>query len=169
MSRRKEDADFWAAAMPEPNTGCWLWAGSAASRKGAPSYGRFPVKGRWRAAHRIAWEKINGSIPPGIEVCHSCDTPACVNPEHLFLGTHFDNMRDMASKKRGWMQRNPALVCRGERHGRAKLTQADVLAIRERAGRSTQASLARHYKVSQGQIWRIIHGLKWRDVGALPQ
>jgi hypothetical protein len=82
--------------MPEPNTGCLLWLGKV----GTDGYGLFKVGGKRRAAHRVSYEIHKGPIPPGLWVLHRCDTPACVNPEHLFLGTHADNMRDMVAKGR---------------------------------------------------------------------
>lgn len=84
-------------SIPEPNSGCWLWLGSV-SRKG---YGKAISGGRGYQMHRVAWERAHGSIPAGLYVCHKCDVPSCVNVDHLFLGTHTDNMRDMVAKGRG--------------------------------------------------------------------
>jgi hypothetical protein len=85
--------------IPEPNSGCLLWEG-AVQRYG---YGHIRVggrKGRNVSVHRLVWEEANGPIPLGLHVLHQCDVPACVNINHLFLGTHSDNMRDMWNKGR---------------------------------------------------------------------
>lgn len=86
----------------QPN-GCWLWTASL-DKKG---YGKATVNGGgWKLAHRVAWELYRGEIPDGLCACHACDTPACVNPEHLFIGTQQDNVDDMARKGRGhWTRR----------------------------------------------------------------
>ncbi len=87
---------FWKKVDKTAN--CWLWTASLASK----GYGAFGMNGRWVFAHRYSWVLKNGAIPEGLLVLHSCDTPACVNPDHLFLGTGSDNMKDMARKARGY-------------------------------------------------------------------
>jgi hypothetical protein len=84
---------FWAHVRK--TDGCWLWTGAADSN----GYGSFNVgAGQYERAHVFAWEADHGPVPPGLEVCHNCDVPRCVR--HLFLGTHLENMRDMAAKGR---------------------------------------------------------------------
>jgi hypothetical protein len=79
--------------------GCWERGGS--DRHG---YGLISIHNRQQLAHRYSWELHNGPIPTGINVCHHCDNPRCVRPDHLFLGTQKDNLRDMSAKGRGWKQ-----------------------------------------------------------------
>ena len=104
--------------------GCWLWT----AYKTSEGYGHITDEnGDQVLAHRVSWEMVNGSIPAGILVLHSCDTPSCVNPRHLFLGTDSDNVADRCSKGRtSHASRN-----RGELNGSSKLTNKQVQAIRE--------------------------------------
>jgi len=88
---------FEEKVRPELATGCLLWT---AVDNGENGYGQIWVNGRMRYAHRTAWSMTHGEIPPGMKVLHSCDTPACVNVAHLFLGTQADNLADMRRKGR---------------------------------------------------------------------
>jgi hypothetical protein len=152
---------------------CWVWTGSK-DRKG---YGRIYYQGRRTGAHRVAWELSNGPILDGLHVCHHCDNPPCVNTGHLFLGTHADNMLDRDMKGRGtpppysagqdhWTHRLPERRLRGERHGRAKLTDAQVVALRVSYldGGVSMGALADRYGVGKSQVSRLVRGLQRREV-----
>lgn len=86
---------FEAKVSPVPHAGCWLWTGAETGT----GYGAFWAHGE-RRAHRVSYRLYKGPIPNGMVVCHRCDTPLCVNPEHLFLGTQRDNMLDASRKGR---------------------------------------------------------------------
>lgn len=134
--------------------GCWEWTASL-DRYG---YGKFSSEqGQWQRAHRISWQLTHGYIPPKTCVLHRCDNPKCVNPEHLFLGTHADNMRDMYAKDRRRARR-------GESHGMARLSQVQVDAIRnlDANGNWTLLELATRFGVSQSTIWSVVNGKTWR-------
>jgi len=87
---------FHASYTAVPESGCWLWMGCCDKY----GYGQISVKRKAKAAHRVSWELHNGPIPKRLLVCHKCDVQSCVNPEHLFLGTQKDNIRDCISKGR---------------------------------------------------------------------
>lgn len=118
---------------------CWEWIGGKCSG----GYGSFVVRGKVCVASRVSFELFKGDIPGGLNVCHSCDNPGCVNPEHLFLGTDFDNNRDREIKNRG----NHA---KGERHGQAKLTDLEVAEARQlRINGLTYQAVADRYGVTK--------------------
>ena len=149
---------FWKKAKTGKVDDCWLWQGNILVHGG---YGRY---GQARA-HRIAWILIHGAIPPGQILMHTCDTPACVNPQHLRLGTQADNMRDKATKMR-------CHNTKGEASGRAKLTNEDVRAIRQRyqrghGGNGTPGNsqeLAMEFGVSTRTILQVARGQTWTHV-----
>lgn len=154
MTRANNADDFFKKIGPATPSGCRLWRGAkigpTPANPHALAYGRFKMLGVYRLAHRVAWELLHGPIPKGMDVCHRCDTPLCVNTEHLFLGTHADNMRDASAKRR---------IAAGERAARARLSEADVRAIR--ASDLTNIALARQYGIDRGQISRIRAGKAW--------
>jgi hypothetical protein len=134
---------FWR--FVSTGDGCWEWTGGRAGQRG---YGAFGLtRDRMVYAHRFSWIMHFGPIPEGLFVCHRCDNPPCVRPDHLFLGSHRDNMADMVGKRRYPLTR-PAT--RGERNGQHRLTEVQVRAIR--ASGDSNAHLARAYGVSETLI-----------------
>lgn len=129
-------------------TGCWLWQAGV----DGCGYGQLRVNGPKEKAHRAAYRIFKGDIPPGMCVCHTCDTPACCNPDHLFLGTAKDNAVDRASKGRGG-------YLKGTANGRAKLTDSDVVFIRSSC--MTGAALGRMFGISKNMACRIKTGKAW--------
>jgi hypothetical protein len=146
---------FWMKVQKAAE-GCWLWTGAT----GGYGYGRI-VGGRGRRtrpAHHVAWELANGPIPPGKDVLHSCDNPPCVRADHLFLGTHAENMRDMYRKGRGGRKGQ-----KGAENHFARLTEAQVAEIRAlyATGSVSQAALGRHFGVCRATIGCITRGKTW--------
>lgn len=142
------DERFWRSVEKAGPNECWLWGGYVGSR----GYGFIKRDYRTLLAHRVSYETAYGPIDEGLSVCHRCDTPLCVNPAHLFLGTAQDNATDMCQKGR---QPRP----KGEAHGCAKLTEADVLEIR--ASTEKGKVLAARYGVAPSQISLIRNGKSW--------
>lgn len=157
---REELARFEAKVEYEAMTGCWLWAGT----RSPSGYGRVMHKGKNSAAHRVSYLLHHGPIPEGLFICHRCDTPACVNPDHLFAGTHMQNMEDAIRKGRLKSYFKPGFddYPRGEKHGSAKLTAEKVRQIRQRTeiARIVAADFGVHHttvvKIRSGQIWRTV-------------
>jgi hypothetical protein len=141
---------------------CWLWTG-------AKTHGGYGVLNSGRGnsivrAHRLSWEIHNGPIPEGMDMCHTCDNPSCVNPSHLFLGTPHDNAVDMIAKGRDLEGRKNR--ARGENHHRAKLTEQQVVDIRAEyaAGDTSTRKLSAKYGISRRSIMFILHRQHWTHI-----
>mgnify|MGYP006921329820 CR=1 FL=1 len=133
---------FWSRVTV--TDGCWTHGGS----RGSHGYPQATWEGRSNLAHRVSWMIANGSIPKGLFVCHRCNNKQCVRPDHLYAGTHKQNMDDMARAG----------------HPRRKLSDEQVADIRARVETETQASLARKHGVSQGVIYLLMKGKTYRHV-----
>lgn len=149
---------FWNLVDKRSSDECWEWQGTL----NEGGYGYFYVKDLCSLAHRFSWITHNGNIPPndsyhGTCVLHKCDNRKCVNPNHLFLGTQNDNMKDMAAKGRG------------NGRGVAKLSPKQISEIKDilaapRCWPLTLRQIAKDYGVSHNTIWLIEHNLMWRDL-----
>lgn len=136
----------------DESTGCWTWTGYRQDN----GYGQMRYRRKLLAAHRASYEAYVGKIPDGMIVCHKCDNPSCVNPAHLFIGTHADNVADKVSKNR---------QAKGINNGRAKLTERRVRRIRqETASGATRAELAKRYNVDPKTIRLIAERRTWRHL-----
>lgn len=150
---------FWSAV--DRSGECWAWVKAT----NAYGYGHFAIRhGTVKRAHRYAWELINGPIPKGLYVLHSCDNRRCVNPAHLRLGTQADNIRDCLSRGRFALHL-------GEHSGMAKLTNQDVIEIRRRyvrgtKGRSnpTTAQIAADFGVTIETVHNVGKRKTWRHL-----
>jgi hypothetical protein len=139
---------------------CWLWTGYHDPVDG---YGRFRLPTGVTTAQRAAWVLFHGPIPEGLEACHKCDVRLCVNPEHIFLGTHQENIDD-ATMKGAWDRRIHPTNNRGETNGMAKLNREKVIAIRGMVSRESRAVVAKRFGVTVQTITNVAHGYRWGHV-----
>ncbi len=146
-------AKFWARLGPLTDAGCREWTGRRLNKR----YGVVDLGGSPKIAHRVAYRLATGRDPGEREVCHTCDNPPCCEPAHLWLGTHRENMRDMAAKGRT----NPPIFL-GEGHPGSKLKAADIVVIR--GSPLPDSVLARQFGVTAANISRIKKLETWRHV-----
>ncbi len=141
--------------IPVTESGCWIWMANTCKA----GYGKIYTKGKDELAHRVSYAISNGEIPKGLHVLHRCDIPSCVNPAHLFLGTHEDNMQDKAKKGRavGFNQH-------GVKNNNARLNENQVKEII--ASTEKQKDIASKYGVSTRAIRKIKRGDLWPEVFA---
>lgn len=133
--------------IPVTECGCWIFYGAQTSR----GYGQIGIQGKSQLAHRVSYELFCGPIPDGLDVMHSCDLPICINPDHLSVGTRQANMDDMVNKKRQAF---------GEKNARARITEADVLAIRSYPGSLRET--AKIFNVCKATVGHIRSGRNWK-------
>lgn len=166
--RRSIEERFWPKVQKSPEAdGCWLWMGRRVHLRGGYGVMRAGPKGTGVVlAHRVAYKITYGPIPAGLHVCHRCDNPPCVRPDHLFLGTPAENMADAAQKgraasgERSGPQKHPERMPRGEKHASAKLTDAQVQEIRRLAEETSlsQREIAARFGVTPSNISYIVNG-----------
>lgn len=143
---------FESYAFPEPMSGCWIWTGPVTGNGyGSMSVAKWRPGNRYMSAHRISYTLYKGEIPDGAVVCHTCDMPLCVNPDHLWVGTPGDNAKDRTNKGR---------TANHERNGGAKLDADCVTYIRH--SRERVAKLAEMFEVHKTTIYNIKSGKTWK-------
>lgn len=153
-AKQPEDR-FWRYVKKVDN-GCWEWLGCLSKNGyGVFSVPHIPGENKHSYAHRFSWELHFGSIPEGKVICHKCDNPSCLNPEHLFIGTQKDNLADMVKKNRG---------AHGERNGNTKLKEEEVIRIFKWEG--VKKRIAEEYGISYQCVYDIKRGRRWARVTA---
>lgn len=136
-------------SIPEPNSGCLLWTASVSEF----GHGQVRVDGKLRPAHRVSWEQVNGPMPDHLFACHKCDVASCIEPAHVYPGTHRQNMDDMLARER---------QVRGEKNGQSKVTDEIVMQIRARSG--TNVEIAAEFGISETAVCVIRSGRRWKHL-----
>ena len=171
FKKLKSDAERFHASYLITSCGCHVWM-LACHLKGAHghNYGQFSTgsrktKKQTHVAHRWIYEQLHGPIPPGMLVCHTCDIPECVNPDHLWLGTVKDNVDDMRAKGRN-NYTGPNKPYKGPKAWSAKLTAEQVREMRQlfATGEWTKAALAERYGIHHVSVIGILRGDYWKHV-----
>jgi hypothetical protein len=147
---------FWSKVDKRLDDECWEWTAGKLKR----GYGQFTAAyhhGYSRLAHRFSYLISHGELSEELMVCHACDNPSCVNPKHLFLGTHADNMQDCVSKGRHYHAE-----FQGESHWKARLTESDIIAIRSDS--RTLSAIGRDYGCSKSHVGHIKNRRIWRHI-----
>ena len=148
---------FWEKVDVRTPDDCWQWKASLSNKR----YGNIKVSGKMVKSHRLSYELEFGDIPNGLNVLHKCDNGLCVNPKHLFLGTHNDNMKDCAKKGRVPNKK-------GTHNGNSKLNHNNIQDIRSNCVKGDRkyglSSFARKYNVSAQTIWGIVHNNNWTHI-----
>lgn len=145
----QKDIDRFNSKYKIMDNDCWEWQYKLTTK----GYGRFRFNNKTYRAHRISYEIHNGAIPSGMHVLHKCDNRKCVNPDHLFIGTNDDNVKDKLSKNR---------QCKGINQGLSKLTEQQVLEIRN--SNESQVTLAKKYNVTQSLICFVKNRKIWTHI-----
>ena len=158
--KKTDKKKFESCVEMVSESGCWVWMRGVAGPLHY-QYGACNLENKTTRAHRAAWMIYQGSIPKGIDVLHRCDTPLCVNPNHLFLGTHFDNMHDAIKKNRA----NIIFKHRkflGEENGHARLTNEIVKEIK--SSNEKTKNIAAKFKITINTVSQIRAGVRWPHI-----
>ncbi|TSA41005.1 MAG: HNH endonuclease [Verrucomicrobiales bacterium] len=150
-SLQEQIDSFWSRVKKTDD--CWIFSGGKKGR----GYGQHRFQGQSQSAHRVSFQLCKGEIPKGILVCHTCDNPPCVNPDHLFLGTGKDNAQDMLKKGRENKEKGSKRYC-------SKLTEETCLQLKRLLPSMTDVQLSKRFGISRMAVWFIRNGLRWMHV-----